>query len=128
MEKKWLDDRSQELIEKLMTTYVWLEEHHGHPFRFNLMKEMLSYSSRRAEGNSVEKTTDKYFFGESPTSEIFICHFLLKISRFKRTDAEADALVMVLFERILETISQPIYAAMERRGLMSPDIDMRGMS
>lgn len=122
MEKRWLDDCSQELIEKLMTTYIQLEEHYGHPFRFDLVKVMLSYFSKREEGNDVEKMTRQYFFGESPTSEIFLCHFLLEISRFKRTDAEADALVMVLLERIFETISQPIYAEMEARRLVPQDM------
>lgn len=135
MKKKWLGGGGTGLIASLVNGVLF--QHERRPESFNVYTfctVILSYFKDRDLNISVEDiektgkgidprhrdTSARYFFFNS---------ILPKIIRFSRTNAETDALVMVLLEEILKTISQPIYTKMERPGLMSTDPNiMRGIS
>ncbi len=128
-----MDEGSKKLIKEIIKSFHHSKENHGiplHLFHLDFMKRILTYFAERQEGYTVEEIMIGPF-GSAPAPAYggggeFIYGVFPMISAFKRTDAEADALVMVLFEEILKLISQPIYARMETRGLLSPNIDIFG--
>lgn len=131
MEKRWLGGGGKMLMVGLRDEILFQCKKHSASYTAqDFCMAMSSYFKDRKSGLSAKnierpkKTARRK--GESPASYFFFRDILHEIIRFSRTDAEADALVMVLFEKILETISRPIYAHMEQKGLMSKDISMRG--
>lgn len=132
MEKRWLGEDGKKLIAKTIEHFFASKKLFTSSFHFDFMEAILDYFTEREVGVSVEEIAKglqrSTLYGSTPASRDFFYNILPEISGFARTDAETDALVMMVFDEVLKTISQPIYAAVERRGLMSPHIDMRGMS
>ena len=119
MEKKWLDESSRKLLEKIVKEFYLSKERRGHLlgncFHKDFMETMFSYLA------GAGLRIDSLGMTCAPLSDAhkeFFNRVLPEISVHSRTREERDALVMVLMEKMLGTISQPIYSALEGNGLI----------
>lgn len=131
MKKEWMDAGARKLIGDLKSVFFaqWSGYNAFEVFDCEFEEAVIAYLKKRRRKCPAKDVANKLYFFKNSHSEghdFFLKNVLPKVLAFARTDAEADALIMVLLEEVLALTSRHIYEEMEKRGLMSSTLDILG--
>lgn len=130
MNKKWMDKKSKRFLRNIKEKHLDPRRKNNAFLDHNLMTVLTFYLETRSidiESTRIRSLDESKLTDVSVVHDLFVNIILPEISAFARTTDEAGALIGVLYEQTHRRIVAPLYAPMKRKGLMSSNLDMRGM-